>query len=120
MFVLRLLLTPFLLAAAVMAEPLRNADAGTFARAAEAYRNGKLAEAWRLWLPLAESGHIDAQFALGMLCERDSVWVDCGPAEALVWYERAARSGHKVAQFNLGKAYRRGLVAPSDETLGCE
>ena len=103
-----------------LAEPLSEAEASDFARGVEAYRRDALAEAWRIWLPLAEAGHVDAQFALGMLCERDSVWVDCGRADALLWYERAARAGHKLAQFNLGNAYQRGRGTSRDDALAQE
>lgn len=120
MFALLPLVVLLALATHARAEPLNETEASDFARGAEAYRRDALAEAWRIWLPLAEAGHADAQFALGMLCERDSVWVDCGPADALRWYEHAARAGHKLAQFNLGNAYRRGLGTSRDEALARE
>lgn len=87
-----------------------------YASAAAAYQHGDYAEAWRIWLPLAREGDVDAQFSLGMLCDREPPIADCDSTSAIVWYESAAKGGHRLAQFSLGSAYRDGRGVARDDT----
>jgi TPR repeat protein len=87
-----------------------------YASAAAAYQRGDFTEAWRIWEPLARSGDVDAQFSLGMLCDREPPPASCAAASAIDWYTRAAQSGHRLAQFSLGNAYREGRGVPPDES----
>ena len=86
-----------------------------FADGAVAYTRADPARAMQLWQPLAEAGNVDAQFGLGMLCAGAPEPPVCGTTEAFEWYARAATAGHRLAQFNLGMAYRQGIGTASDE-----
>ena len=84
-------------------------EAGVAAARAEDYP-----AALREWLPLAETGHRDAQFNLGLLFE-NGLGVARDDAEALRWYRRAAEAGDAAAQYNVGLFYAMGRgVAPND------
>jgi len=57
--------------------------------------------------PLAEQGHVAAQYNLGVMHE----WGDGVPQNnllAIKWYRRAAENFHKDAQNNLGAMYSKG------------
>jgi hypothetical protein len=102
-----LLLLPLLLAA----PPAAAADFETGVAAARAEN---YPAALREWQPLAESGHRDAQFNLGLLYE-NGLGVARDDAEALRWYRRAAEAGDAAAQYNVGLFYAMGRgVAPND------
>jgi TPR repeat protein len=66
------------------------------------------------WLPLAEQGHVGAQYNIGVLYDQGlGVPQDFG--EATKWYRLAAEAGHVDAQANLGFAYQQGRgVAPDN------
>ena len=67
----------------------------------EAYLRGDHATALRLWQPLAEQGHADAQLNLGLMyAEGEGVPQDY--VEAAKWYRRAAEQGHTEDQFSVG------------------
>jgi TPR repeat protein len=73
----------------------------------EAYSRGDYTTALREWRPVAERGHADAQYHLGMLYDfRKGVPQDF--AMAREWYEKAASQGHAGAQTNLGGLYEFG------------
>ena len=79
-----------------------------------AARAGDYATALREWRPLAEQGHRDAQFNVGLLHE-NGLGVARDDAEALAWYRRAAERGDAGAQYNVGQFYAFGRgVAPND------
>jgi len=79
-----------------------------------AARAGDYAAALREWRPLAQSGHRDAQFNMGLLYE-NGLGVARDDAEALRWYRRAAEAGDAAAQYNVGLFYAMGRgVAPND------
>ncbi len=52
---------------------------------------------------LADQGHADAQFNLGIMYEADRDY-----AEAVRWFRLSAEQGQAEAQFNLGSMYVRG------------
>jgi len=62
-----------------------------------------------LWWPLAEQGHVEAQYRLGWLLEtysgspKDDVWAER-------WYRKAAEQGHADAQLSLAMMYEYGSV----------
>jgi TPR repeat protein len=73
----------------------------------EAYQRRDYATALHEWLPLAEQGHADAQYKLGVLYNfRKGVPQDFTTARQ--WYEKAAAQGHARAQNNLGELYQFG------------
>ena len=89
------------------------AVAGPFEDGVAAYDRGDYETALRLWRPLAEQGHADAQTNLGVLfAEGQGVPQDY--AEAVRLYRLAAEQGHASALFNLGLKYRDGQGVPQD------
>lgn len=69
---------------------------------------GDYATAMREWRPLAEGGHRDAQFNLGLLYE-NGLGVPADGAEAARWYRRAAEQHDRQAQAYLAEMYAKGL-----------
>ncbi|MBI3563504.1 MAG: sel1 repeat family protein [Gammaproteobacteria bacterium] len=78
-----------------------------YQNANHAYDEGEVYLAFRLWSALAEQGHADAAFKLGMLYDRGEV-VEHDASRAAYWYKQAAQSGNALAQHNLGVAYANG------------
>ena len=62
-----------------------------------AYRNGDYARAYDIWLPLAEQGHVEAQFNLSALYISGR-GVEQNQERAAYWVEQAAEQGHEQAQ----------------------
>ncbi len=77
------------------------------ARGHDAIREQRFDEAWRLLMPLAVDGDVEAQFLVGLMFEQ-GFGVDADGASAREWYEKAARRGHTDAQFNLGMMFSEG------------
>lgn len=77
-------------------------------RAAQsAYKDGDYYLAKRLWAALANEGHADSAYKLGMLYDMgEHVAYDSG--QAVYWYQHAAEQGHRQAQHNLAVAYANG------------
>jgi hypothetical protein len=84
------------------------AMAGPFEDAARAYDSGDYATAIRLYRPLADQGHADAQGALAVMYFRGD-GVPENYAEAVKWYRKAADQGNVGAQADLGIMYEEGL-----------
>jgi TPR repeat protein len=79
-----------------------------------AFQRADYATALREWQPLAEQGHPDAQYHLGLLYDfRKGVPQDF--AMARQWYEKAAAQGHAGAQNNLGGLYEFGHGVTRDD-----
>ena len=73
----------------------------------EAYQRRDYTIALQEWLPLAELGHAEAQYKLGLLYHfKKGVPQDFVMARR--WYEKAAAQGHGGAQSNLGELYKFG------------
>lgn len=80
---------------------------------AVAYDQGQFETARKLWLPLAERGHMVAQKSLATLYTKgQGVAVDLG--KAAYWFEQAAAQGHASAQYKLGVMYAFGTGVPRD------
>lgn len=78
-----------------------------------AAKAGDFATAKQEWFPLAESGHIAAQFNLGLMYSRgDGVAQD--DVEAMRFFRMAAEQGEARAQYNVGAMYRLGEGVPLD------
>ncbi|MBO6783131.1 MAG: sel1 repeat family protein, partial [Alphaproteobacteria bacterium] len=76
-------------------------------------RNGDPEGAIAVWAPLAERGHLRAQYALGALySEGEGVQIDM--EQAFRWWHMAARAGDRRAQFNIAGMYREGLGVEAD------
>ncbi len=63
------------------------------------------------WFPLANGGHANAQFNLGVMY-RNGKGVLQDDFKAAKWFRLAAEQGVVDAQFNLGFAYNRGEGVP--------
>ena len=72
-----------------------------FYKGVVAYNKGDYATALREWVPLAQSGHPNAQNNLGVMY-RDGVGVGQKHNEALKWFKLSAGQGDAEAQNNLG------------------
>jgi hypothetical protein len=99
-----------LLVALAVAAPARaDYEAGLTAA-----RAGDYANALREWQPLAEGGHRDAQFNLGLLYE-NGFGVGADSAQAARWYRLAAEQDDRTAQAYLGEMYAQGLGVERDD-----
>src|SRR5690349_14572247 len=83
-----------LLATAAMAQPASAPAAGdgSFQAGVKAFDQGRHAEAFAIWLPLAEQGRVEAQFNIAVLYEQ-GLGVGKSEAEAARWYRAAAERG---------------------------
>lgn len=89
--------------------------ADDFERGMAALDHGDLERAFELWQPLAEAGHPNAQFGLGVMYY-EGIVVPRDYEEANYWFLLAAEQGFAPAQYNLGNAYRHGTgVAPDPQ-----
>ena len=74
-----------------------------------AYTAGDYDKAIGEWQPLAEAGDYQAAYALGMAYQ-----IKGEPAQAVPWYEQAAKAGLTEAQILLGTMYAQGSDVPRD------
>ena len=74
---------------------------------------GDYIAAYREWQPLADAGHADAQFLLGLMY-KEGRGVERDFTASAAWLERAARQYHVDAQFFLGRALRDGQGTERD------
>ncbi|MBT3699981.1 MAG: tetratricopeptide repeat protein [Alphaproteobacteria bacterium] len=73
-----------------------------------AYNKSDFATAWRLFLPIARQGDVDAQINIGILYLQG--WhVQKNYDAARKWFLKAAEQGNATAQQNMGFLYFRGL-----------
>lgn len=72
-----------------------------FKKGLEAARGGDFATARAEWTPLARTGHVSAQYNLGVLYHKGR-GVEPDPEKAIEWYRRAAAQGNAKAWNNLG------------------
>ncbi len=89
------------------------AVAGPFEDAVSAHERGDYATALREFRVLAEQGHVNAQFNLGIMYAY-SQGVPQDYAEAVKWYRMAAEQGDANAQNNLGVMYHMAWGVPQD------
>ncbi len=90
-----------------------SALADDFERGMAALDHGDLQRAFELWKPLAEAGHPNAQFGLGIMYH-EGIVVPRDYEEANYWFLLAAEQGFAPAQYNLGNAYRHGTGVTPD------
>lgn len=64
----------------------------------------------------ADAGVVEAVFLMGTAYD-EGLGVAEDPAEAAVWFRRAAERGHVLAQHNLGNAYAAGRGIAQDDRL---
>ncbi len=89
------------------------AMAGPFEDALAASKQGDYANAFRLWLPLAQQGNPSAQHNIGIMLDRGK-GVARDSAAAVQWWRRAAIQGFTAAQSSLGFAYVTGRGVTPD------
>ena len=87
-----------------------------FAVGLEAYKNGDYAAALGKFQPLAEQGHAEAQFNLGLMYVNGQ-GVTQDHSEAVEWYRKAAQQELAGAQYNLGLMYDLGHGVEQDFVL---
>ena len=104
----RLIMIAVLLA--LLAAPAIAQDIG---RGADAFKRGDYAAAVREWRPLAEQGHIEAQYLLGSTF-RFGKGVPQDYVEAERWLRKAAEQGLVSAQSDLGEMHAQDSGAPRD------
>ena len=100
--VLALALTPV----AAVAGPLEDGQ--------DAAEVGDYATALWFWRPLAEQGHVAAQYNLGYMYDNGQ-GVSQDYTEAVKWYRLAAEQGHVYAQSNLSFMYLNGVGVLQDK-----
>ena len=81
---------------------------------AKAFRAKDYAAALTAWQPLADAGHLRAQFGIGVIYEEGGVGIAPDLDQAAAWYREAAEQGLADAQFNLGNLYRTGRGVDKD------
>jgi TPR repeat protein len=84
-----------------------------------ARQRGDYSTAVREFTALAERGHPEAQFNLGLL-HQNGQGVPQSYAEAAKWYTEAAQHGLAEAQYRLGKMYEKGegVQQSKDDAIG--
>jgi len=90
--------------------------AADFDTAYQAYRAGDYREAAREFKYLAHSGHVRAQYLLGLLYVNGQ-GVEQAPEQGVDWLKRAAENGYYLAAAELGQIYAsgRGVAMDSEE-----
>ncbi len=83
--------------------------------AIEYYNRKDYQAAYDLWKPLAENGIAEAQFRIGFLYYKGR-GVKKDFEEAAVWFRKAMKQGHFLAQMHLGFLKGKILDNPQDET----
>lgn len=78
-----------------------------------AYDRGEFANAFHRWLPLAEEGHVGAQFNIAQIY-RLGKGIEPDLDEALKWYMRAAEGDNPNAYLLLGHMYETGTGVEVD------
>ncbi len=88
-----------------------NIWADNFAAAISDYEAGNYRSAFRILSPLAEQGHAEAQYYLGLMHHKGQ-GVPRDSRVAIRWYTAAAEQGHANAQNNLGFIYDNAQGVP--------
>jgi len=93
--------------------PNRPPDPPSFQDGLLAYHRGDPVTAFEIWKPMAERGHVGAQYSLGVLYQQgEGVVPDLRLAAH--WYRKAAERGDPDAQLNLGLLYAQGKGVRQD------
>ena len=82
-----------------------------FLQGKELYENKEYEKAVKVFSKLAEKGHAEAQFYLG-LCYYNGEGVSQSYSDAVKWYSKSAEQGNADAQNNLGLCYYKGEGVP--------
>ena len=91
------------------------AFAGPFEDGVAAYDKGQPEAAFALWLPLAQQGHVAAQYNVADMYETGT-GIARDAAQAAHWYVEAAKGGDIDAEFKAAQLYESGSgVAPDTD-----
>ena len=85
-----------------------------FQQGFEATTRGDYQTAFKLWLPLAEQGNVNAQFNLGVMYANGR-GVKQDDFEAVKWFRKAEEQGDAKAQLGLGVMYANGRGVKQDD-----
>jgi TPR repeat protein len=78
-----------------------------------ALNRGDAAGAVRIWRPLAAAGDVNAQYNLAVMYDQGH-GVARDPAQAALWYRKAAERGMPAAMVNLGSLMTKRARSPAD------
>lgn len=102
-----------LLAAMLVLALCGPAGAG-LAEGLNAFEDNDYATAFSELKPLADKGSIEAQNALGKMCNTGGTGLPRNDKEAVKWFRKAALQGSSEGQLNLAMMYAEGIGAPRD------
>ncbi|MDH5512528.1 MAG: sel1 repeat family protein [Gammaproteobacteria bacterium] len=97
-----------------MDKPPAAASVDKFRVGVRAFNANQFTRARELWLPLAESGDVRAQYAIGRLYEKGN-GVERDLETAISWYQKAADRGHADSEYRLAVGYAYGMGIARDE-----
>jgi uncharacterized protein len=101
-----------MMAVATVATVATAAHAG-INKATAAFSSGKFSEALENFRTLAEGGHLDAEFMLGVMYFQGRGIKQDRPIAA-IWFYKSALKGHAGAQLALGSIHIRGVGVSQD------
>ena len=84
-----------------------------FSEGSKAYKSRDYVTAVKLWEPLAEQGHVNAQYNLGFMYAKGE-GVTQSYENAMKMWRLAAEKGYVSAQYNIGVLYHRGRGVNQD------
>lgn len=84
-----------------------------FEEGKQAAMRGELTVAYEEWRPLAEKGHAESQFLLGLMY-REGRAVTQDLAKSVQWLRKAAKQGHAGARIHLARVLRESLGSDQD------
>ncbi len=97
--------------------PASSAGADQLQDGMDAYFKGNNTQAISLLRPLAEQGHADAQYHLGVMYQRGQ-GLKQDYTQAALWYRKAAQQGNTMAQAGLSNLYVTGRGVSQNYVLG--
>ncbi len=83
-------------------------------------RDNQYREALAVWLPYAEKGRPEIQMMVSNLYAKGLGKVDKSPEQARYWRDKAAEQGEKMAMYEVGMAYIRGVEVEKDIQAGLD
>jgi TPR repeat protein len=97
----------FLVALALIAIGASSAAAADLKTGIAAYEAGDYAKAQSEWQPLADQGHVEAMFNVGLLHHHGKGLAQ-DQVRALEWYRKSAELGYARAQYTIAEMYDTG------------
>jgi len=88
-------------------------DAEIYQEGVTAYEKGDFSAALEKFKPVAEHGHVQAEYYVGIMYLKGQ-GITKNEKDAGIWLGKAAERGHADAQENLGLIYAKGLGVERD------